>query len=337
MGLFLANECARRGLNYRLIKHARRNPSTRLAIFPRTLEIFDMAGVVGPFMEAANPVTAVAVIAHGRRLAHMQFAPEESPYRLIAMVPQNVTEKLLAEQLQRRGGVVAYDTSFVSAVQHDDGVSVVLDRKGERLELGARFLVGCDGAHSAVRHLLNLPFEGMQYEDSFLLADVETNEALRRTSCSCVPANSGRRRSFRCLPLGDGSSRRSSSGRQARRSISCSGFFPARTSRDRGARAPLEQLFPHPSSACRAAAGRAVFAPVMQRTSTVRLAGGHEYRAATSGILPGSSISPARPWQRSCSSQCPAVAGHQAGDQTTHFLTKDMGTPTGSRRRAATR
>ena len=193
VGLFLANECARRGLNYRLIE-ARATQSINskaLAIFPRTLEIFDMAGVVGPFMEAANPVTAVAVIAHGRRLAHMQFAPEESPYRLIAMVPQNITEKLLAEQLQRRGGVVEYDTSFVSAVQHDDGVSVVLDRKGERLELGARFLVGCDGAHSAVRHLLNLPFEGMQYEDSFLLADVETNEALPANELQLCPSEFG--------------------------------------------------------------------------------------------------------------------------------------------------
>jgi 2-polyprenyl-6-methoxyphenol hydroxylase-like FAD-dependent oxidoreductase len=193
VGLFLANECARRGLNYRLIE-ARATQSINskaLAIFPRTLEIFDMAGVVGPFMEAANPVTAVTIVAHGRRLAHMQFAPEESPYRLIAMVPQNITEKLLAEELQRRGGVVEYDTSFVSAVQQDDRVSVVLDRKGERLELGARFLVGCDGAHSAVRHLLNLPFEGMQYEDSFLLADVETNEALPANELQLCPSEFG--------------------------------------------------------------------------------------------------------------------------------------------------
>jgi 2-polyprenyl-6-methoxyphenol hydroxylase-like FAD-dependent oxidoreductase len=51
VGLFLANECARRGLKWRIIE-ARSTQSVHskaLAIFPRTLEIFDMAGLVGPF------------------------------------------------------------------------------------------------------------------------------------------------------------------------------------------------------------------------------------------------------------------------------------------------
>src|SRR6185295_16050964 len=96
VGLFLANECARRGLRWRLVE-ARGTQSVyskALAIFPRTLEILDMAGLAGPFLEAANRVTSVAVVTHGRALARMQFAPEESPYPFIAMVPQNVTEQL---------------------------------------------------------------------------------------------------------------------------------------------------------------------------------------------------------------------------------------------------
>ena len=193
VGLFLANECARRGLKYRLIE-ARSSPSVyskALAIFPRTLEIFDMAGLVGPFLETANRVTSVAVVAHGRRLAHMRFAPEESPYPLIAMVPQNVTERLLAEQLQLKGGAVEYDTSFVSAVQHGDCVSVTLDRKGQRLELTAAFVVGCDGAHSTVRHLLNVPFEGAAYDALFMLADVQTNETLPADELQLCPSEFG--------------------------------------------------------------------------------------------------------------------------------------------------
>src|SRR5215475_6912456 len=101
VGLFLANECARRSLRFRIIetRPAQSVHSKALAIFPRTLEIFDMAGVVEPFLDAANRVTAVAIVTHGRRLAHMPFAPEESPYPFIAMVPQNVTESLLLDQL----------------------------------------------------------------------------------------------------------------------------------------------------------------------------------------------------------------------------------------------
>src|ERR1700733_10615943 len=80
VGLFLANECTRRGLRWRLVeaRGSQSEHSKALAIFPRTMEIFDMAGVVGPFLENANRVTSVSVVSHGRRLAHMHFAPEET-------------------------------------------------------------------------------------------------------------------------------------------------------------------------------------------------------------------------------------------------------------------
>lgn len=193
VGLFLANECARRGLRYRIVeaRGAQSEHSKALAIFPRTLEIFDMAGVVAPFLEAANRVTSVAVTTHGRALARIRFAPEESPYSFIAMVPQDVTERLLVEQLRRKGGEIEYETSFVSATQHDNYVGVTLDRKGRRAELNAAFVVGCDGAHSAVRHLLNLPFEGAQYDSLFMLADMETGGDLPADELQLCPSEFG--------------------------------------------------------------------------------------------------------------------------------------------------
>ena len=193
VGLFLANECARRGLRWRLVeaRATQSEYSKALAIFPRTMEIFDMAGIAGPFLEKANRVTAVSVVTHGRTLAHMHFTPEESPYRFIAMVPQDVTERLLAEELRRKGGTIEYETTFISAVEQNGHVSVTLDRKGERINLTASFVVGCDGSHSAVRHLLNLPFEGAQYEDSFMLADIESNETLPADELQLCPSELG--------------------------------------------------------------------------------------------------------------------------------------------------
>jgi NADPH-dependent dioxygenase len=66
VGLFLANECARRDLRWRLIEaHAQQSiHSKALAIFPRTLEIFDMAGIAAPFLQEANRVKSVAVMEH---------------------------------------------------------------------------------------------------------------------------------------------------------------------------------------------------------------------------------------------------------------------------------
>lgn len=166
VGLFLANECARRRLRWQLIetRSGQSEHSKALAIFPRTLEILDMAGVVAPFLETANRVTSVAVMTHERALAHMPFTPEESPYPFIAMVRQDVTEKLLVEELRHKGGQVEYETTLLSVEEEDDCASVIVDRKGEAARLTASFVVGCDGAHSAVRHLLKIPFAGAEYD-----------------------------------------------------------------------------------------------------------------------------------------------------------------------------
>jgi 2-polyprenyl-6-methoxyphenol hydroxylase-like FAD-dependent oxidoreductase len=98
---------------------------------------------------------------------------------------------LLVEQLERKGGTIEYNTSFIAAVQHDDHVMVRLEHNGERRELSATFVVGCDGAHSAVRHLLNLPFDGAQYDSLFLLADVQTNQALPADQLQLCPSEFG--------------------------------------------------------------------------------------------------------------------------------------------------
>ena len=91
-------------------------------------------------------------------LAHIKFAPHESPYSFVAMVPQDVTERLLVEELRREGGNVEYETKFISAEQDDYAFKVTIEHRGKSTQLRAAVVVGCDGAHSTVRHPLNLPF-----------------------------------------------------------------------------------------------------------------------------------------------------------------------------------
>jgi 2-polyprenyl-6-methoxyphenol hydroxylase-like FAD-dependent oxidoreductase len=193
VGLFLANECARRSMRFRIIeaKTSQSEHSKALAIFPRTLEIFDMAGIVDSWLQKANRVTEVAMIVHGRRIAHMKFEPEQSPYSFVAMVPQDVTEKLLVAELERKGGSVEYGTTFVSAKQNDDFVTATFEHAGKQLQCTASFVVGCDGAHSGVRHVLNIPFEGGAYTPSYALADMETNATLPADEMQLCPSEFG--------------------------------------------------------------------------------------------------------------------------------------------------
>ncbi|MGA9343329.1 MAG: FAD-dependent monooxygenase [Rhodanobacteraceae bacterium] len=193
VGVFLANECARRGLRYRIVEaHAGQSEHSKaLAIFPRTLEVFDMAGLAVPFLEAANRVTSIRVTTREHTLARMPFAPDNSAYPFVAMVPQDLTERLLVEALTRKGGAVEYRTSFIEATQDDDCVHVTLDKHGERETVTAAFVVGCDGAHSTVRELLRLPFEGGEYPQGFMLADIETDATLPAAEMQLCPNRNG--------------------------------------------------------------------------------------------------------------------------------------------------
>lgn len=193
VGLFLANECARRKLRWRIIEtHSGQSEHSKaLAIFPRTLEIFDMAGLVPAFLEAANRVNSVAVMSHDHALARIRFEPEQTPYPFVAMVPQNVTESLLAEALKQRGGTIEYNTSFVSLEQSPDGVSVTVERSGGAEIIQTAFVVGCDGAHSGVRKSLGIALEGGDYDMPFMLADIETNDGLPANEMQLCPSTQG--------------------------------------------------------------------------------------------------------------------------------------------------
>lgn len=193
VGLFLANECARRLLRWRIVETnaTQSQHSKALAVMPRTLEIFDMAGIVAPFLERANRVTCATIVSKDRTLARIRFMPAESPYPFVAMVPQDVTEQLLVQALKQRGGVVEYQHTLTALEQHADGVVATIEHNGELSQVRASYVVGCDGAHSTVRHLLHFTFAGAEYRESFALADVETNDALPSDEMQLCPHESG--------------------------------------------------------------------------------------------------------------------------------------------------
>lgn len=193
VGLFLANECARRGLRFRIIERhtGQSEHSKALAIFPRTLELFDMAGIVGEFLAAAHRVTGITVVTPRRTLACMPFEPPDTPYPFVAMIPQNVTERLLVTSLQNAGGRIEYQTSLVAAEQQADRVLVTVQRNQTQEAFTAAYVVACDGAHSTLRELLQLPFEGGEYNQPFMLADIETNGWLPSCELHLCPNRAG--------------------------------------------------------------------------------------------------------------------------------------------------
>ena len=81
----------------------------------------------------------------------------------------------------RSGSTVERGVELTSLTQTSDAVRAVLRHSDGREEtIETPWVVGCDGAHSTTRHALDMDFEGAQYDESFILADVQLESALAR-------------------------------------------------------------------------------------------------------------------------------------------------------------
>ncbi|HEX3344881.1 MAG TPA: FAD-dependent monooxygenase, partial [Polyangiaceae bacterium] len=174
-GLMMACELLRRGVKTRVVdaSPAPAEQSRALGVQPRTLEALDAMGIAERFVAAGRKIHGVNFYADGGRLAHVSLDDIDSPYTYMLSLPQNETERLLAEHLADLGGRVERGVALTTLTQDAEGVTATLAGADGAVETErVSWLVGCDGSHSAVRHALGLPFEGLPYDESFVLADV---------------------------------------------------------------------------------------------------------------------------------------------------------------------
>ncbi|WP_374636644.1 FAD-dependent oxidoreductase [Paracoccus sp. (in: a-proteobacteria)] len=103
----------------------------------------------------------------GRVLSWGNHPARKADYELaspteICDIPQTYMEPLLLEAAASRGGKIRLNTEFLSLEQDDDGVTVMVrDRlSGEEYPIRAQYVIGADGARSAVAEQLGLPMTG---------------------------------------------------------------------------------------------------------------------------------------------------------------------------------
>src|SRR5215210_710719 len=175
-GLTLAIELARRGIPFRIIDREVEQTRTSRAIGTqaRTVEVFRLMGIPETALEPTARPRALRFAERGRTLARIAFGdgtPGASP-RLISM-DESDTERVLEQRLEQLGGRVEWSTQLLSFRVDGERVTATLRGPGGESELETRFLVGADGAHSAVRHEAGIGFAGAAYPERFLLADLD--------------------------------------------------------------------------------------------------------------------------------------------------------------------
>jgi 2-polyprenyl-6-methoxyphenol hydroxylase-like FAD-dependent oxidoreductase len=174
VGLTMANELVRHGISVRIVDKSaeRTDKSKALVLWSRTLELFDHAGYVEPFL-AAGMQAHGAQMSNGKDvIARISLDDIESVYPYALMIPQSDTERVLEEQLAKRGVKVERTVGLESFTDQGNQVQAVLRKaSGESETLTADWLIGCDGAHSTVRHGLGFTFDGTTQPSDWYLAD----------------------------------------------------------------------------------------------------------------------------------------------------------------------
>lgn len=89
-----------------------------------------------------------------------------TPLRNLA---QHILEPVLVEELSNMGIPVEYSTQWLSMVQEDENVVSTVSKNGNDEDIRAKYLLGCDGASSAVRRASGIVMEGPDNLQSFAM------------------------------------------------------------------------------------------------------------------------------------------------------------------------
>ena len=177
-GLVLALWLAKSGIRVRLVDKAAEPGTTSraLAVQARTLEFYRQLGFDEVVIQRGLKMEAANFWVRGQRTARLpigEIGQGLSPYPYVLIFPQDQHEALLIEQLQAAGVEVERPVELVGFEETSGGIQARLKRANGREETcEAKYICGCDGAHSVLRGQLGAGFPGGTYVQLFYVADV---------------------------------------------------------------------------------------------------------------------------------------------------------------------
>ncbi len=175
VGLTLAGRLAQHGVDVAVFEQAparERIGSKAICMQRETLEIWARLGVGERVAERGVQWRIGRTYFRGRELFHVELPTHAEHFPPFVNINQSEVEELLSTRLADLGVSIHLGRRFTGLTQDSDGVTATFDTDAGTATERATYLVGTDGAHSAVRHALGLPFEGYTFDDRFLIADV---------------------------------------------------------------------------------------------------------------------------------------------------------------------
>ena len=178
-GLSLACQLTRHGIDFVVIekKEGVTPYSKALGVHARTLEIYEQLGLAQKAVEHGTIAGKLRLLESGEIVGEVDLSnigAGLSPYPYLLVLEQSENERFLYEYLQSHGRDVLWQTELESLSQDESRVTAtVRTSAGASQLIESKYLVGCDGPKSPVRHALGLAFEGSTFERLFYVADVQ--------------------------------------------------------------------------------------------------------------------------------------------------------------------
>jgi len=203
VGLLLANLLGQAGVSCALLERRSALPaeSRAIGITPPSLAILNRLGLDQPVIRAGLRVTEAVVHGDRHRLGRVRFDRLPGAYPFMLSLPQTVTMRLLEENIAEFAHVDYRPGLELRGLANGDQFAEVQLQSGERIR--AEWLVGCDGAHSAIRELSGFAYRYRRYQPRFVMGDFEDDTGWGPTahlfftahgSVESFPLPGGRRR-----------------------------------------------------------------------------------------------------------------------------------------------
>jgi len=148
--------------------------SRAAGIQPRTLEVFELMGVLSKFLQDGVKVVGFNIFSKKRELLHASYKGFDTPYSFVLDLPQSQTEHILLKKLESLGHSVHRGVELSNLEIKKESVHVTL-KEGEERTTPDEYLyvIGCDGARSACRKLTNTSFPGSEYPTKWIVLDAK--------------------------------------------------------------------------------------------------------------------------------------------------------------------
>lgn len=179
VGMALATELAIQGVAFRIVEkeRVRSDKSRAIGVHSRTLEVLSRYGHIDELLEKSQKVAGNTLYINRKRFDGFNVFGRTQPqtdsqFSGMFTISQSDTEAFFESRLAEQGVTVEQSVTVKSAVQDDTAATVVLVKgDGSEETIRVKYVVGCDGAHSIIRHSMNVEFQGDEYAQEFILAD----------------------------------------------------------------------------------------------------------------------------------------------------------------------